>query len=45
VQRLVAKHAATASIACPSLSTKTVTPHTLRHSTAMALLHAGLTPR
>ena len=38
VEHLVAKHAA----ACPSLTGKHVTPHTLRHSTAMALLHAGV---
>jgi integrase/recombinase XerD len=42
VGRLVTKHAATARTTCPSLQTKTVTPHTLRHSTAMALLHAGV---
>lgn len=42
VQRLVAKHAATAAAACPSLAGKTITPHTLRHSTAMALLQAGV---
>lgn len=42
VQRLVAKHAATAAIACPSLNEKNVTPHTLRHTTAMALLRAGV---
>jgi len=42
VAHLVAKHAAIAAIACPSIGTKTVTPHTLRHSTAMALLHAGV---
>ena len=42
VQRLVAKHAATAAAACPSLRDKHVTPHTLRHSTAMMLLRAGV---
>jgi len=42
VGRLVAKHATTAQMACPSLRHKQVTPHTLRHSTAMALLHAGV---
>jgi len=42
VQRLVAKHSAAAAARCPSLTDKTVTPHTLRHSTAMALLHAGV---
>ena len=42
VEQLVAKHATVAVAACPSLSGKHVTPHTLRHSTAMALLHAGV---
>jgi len=42
VEHLVAKHATAAAAACPSLTGKHVTPHTLRHSTAMALLHAGV---
>ncbi len=42
IARLVAKHAEDAEDACPSLAAKNVTPHTLRHSTAMALLHAGV---
>jgi integrase/recombinase XerD len=42
VEHLVAKHTATAAITCPSLTAKNVTPHTLRHSTAMALLSAGV---
>lgn len=42
IQRLVAKHAATAAATCPSLRDKHVTPHTLRHSTAMMLLRAGV---
>lgn len=42
IAHLVAKHAAAAGVACPSMARKTVTPHTLRHSTAMALLHAGV---
>ncbi len=42
VEQLVAKHTTTATAACPSLIGKHVTPHTLRHSTAMALLHAGV---
>ncbi len=42
VQRLVAKHTATASRSCPSLRAKQVTPHTLRHSCAMRLLHHGI---
>jgi len=41
VERLVAKHAATAAASCPPLRNKTVTPHTLRHTTAMHLLQAG----
>src|SRR6266852_1210337 len=36
VQRLVARHTATACQACSSLNAKTVTPHTLRHAAAMA---------
>ena len=42
VQRLVAKHAATAALECPSVASKHVTPHTLRHSAAMALMSAGV---
>jgi site-specific recombinase XerD len=42
VAKLVAKHAARAAAHCPTLAAKTVTPHTLRHSAAMALLHAGV---
>jgi site-specific recombinase XerD len=42
VERLVAKHTATATSHRPSLQTKTVTPHTLRHTAAMALLQAGV---
>lgn len=42
VQRLVAKHVATAATSCPSLRTKQVTPHTLRHTCAMGLLRHGV---
>jgi integrase/recombinase XerD len=42
VQRLVAKHATAAARSCPSISSKHVTPHTLRHTAAMTLLHAGV---
>jgi site-specific recombinase XerD len=42
VQRLVAKHAAAAAMTCPSIADKHVTPHTLRHTAAMTLLHAGV---
>ena len=41
-QRLVARHTATACQVCASLSAKTVTPHTLRHAAAMALLRRGV---
>lgn len=40
VQRLVRKHAQVAASRCPSLRAEELHPHTLRHSCAMALLHA-----
>ena len=39
---LIRNHAATASHICPTLKTKKVSPHTLRHTAAMNLLHAGV---
>lgn len=42
VRRLVERHVATAAKACPSLRTKSVSPHTLRHSAAMQLLQSGV---
>ena len=42
VERLVTKHAAHAAANRPTIAAKNVTPHTLRHSAAMALLHAGV---
>lgn len=42
LQRLVARHAKSASTLCPSLIPKTVTPHTLRHTAAMNLLSRGV---
>ena len=42
VADLLAKHVATATGRCPSLKTKRVSPHTLRHTAAMTLLHAGV---
>jgi len=39
---LVAKHAKTATRVCPTLHNKTVSPHVLRHTAAMNLLHAGV---
>lgn len=44
LEHLVRKHCLTASRACPSIGAKRVTPHTLRHSTAMNLLHHGVDP-
>jgi integrase/recombinase XerD len=42
VERLVSKQAAAAEANCPSIKNKNVTPHTLRHTAAMALLKAGV---
>ena len=42
VQYIVSKHVATATKVCPSLARKRVTPHVLRHTTAMDLLQAGV---
>jgi len=39
---LVTRHARTAATSCPSLGTKTVTPHVLRHTCAMRLLAVGV---
>lgn len=35
-------HAETAAVTCPTLVGKNVTPHTLRHTTAMQMLAAGI---
>jgi site-specific recombinase XerD len=42
VERLIARYAAAAAERCPSLKAKRVTPHVLRHSTAMELLRHGV---
>jgi site-specific recombinase XerD len=42
VERLVHKHAAAARHHCPSLQGKRVSPHVLRHTTAVHLLQAGV---
>lgn len=42
VQRLIAKHVTTARTTCPSLTTKRISTHNLRHSCAMDLLRNGL---
>ncbi|MGO9820019.1 MAG: tyrosine-type recombinase/integrase, partial [Solirubrobacteraceae bacterium] len=40
--RRIAKHATHAAQRCPSLTSKTITPHVLRHTAAMRLLHADV---
>jgi len=42
VQYLLAKHVTIAQQICPSLKSKKVTPHVLRHTAAMELLQAGV---
>lgn len=42
LERRLATHCAAAASVCPSLHVKHVTMHTLRHTTAMRLLHAGV---
>jgi len=42
VSFLLAKHVRAAAASCPSLATKTVSPHVLRHTAAMNLLQAGV---
>jgi site-specific recombinase XerD len=42
IEYLLAKHVQAARIRCPSLRGKRVSPHVLRHSTAMDLLQAGV---
>jgi site-specific recombinase XerD len=42
LERRLAKYASTAAPSCPSLRQKKVTLHTLRHTSAMQLLHAGV---
>lgn len=42
VQHLVAKYAAVAQQTCPSLTDRRISPHVLRHTTAMELMQAGV---
>ncbi|MFN7114464.1 MAG: tyrosine-type recombinase/integrase [Alphaproteobacteria bacterium] len=42
LEQIVRRHTLAASKSCPSLKGKRVSPHVLRHSTAMELLHHGV---
>jgi integrase/recombinase XerD len=42
IRRLVERHVTKAATVCPSLATKTVSPHALRHSCSMNLLRHGV---
>jgi integrase/recombinase XerD len=42
LERRLTKHIGIATQRCPTLREKNVTPHTLRHTAAMRLLHAGV---
>jgi len=42
IEWLVTKYATAATLKCASLRDKKITPHTLRHSAAMRLLHSGV---
>jgi len=44
VHYVLSKHVATATALCPSLKKKRVSPHVLRHTTAMDLLQEGIEP-
>jgi integrase/recombinase XerD len=41
IRHITAKYAAAAQHRCPSIKAKTVSPHTIRHTTAMHLLRSG----
>jgi integrase/recombinase XerD len=42
LERRVTRHAATAAQLCSTLREKKISPHVMRHSAAMALLHSGV---
>lgn len=42
LQQRLTLYAATAARPCPKLASKNITPHVLRHTAAMRLLHAGV---
>ena len=41
IHHIIRKYAVSARSQCPSMKTKTISPHTIRHTTAMHLLRAG----
>jgi site-specific recombinase XerD len=45
VEQRLRRYVATAAAVCPSLQSKRVSPHVLRHSTAMDMLHRGVDRR
>ena len=42
IHALLRRHVATASVRCPSLQKKRISPHTIRHTTATHLLRSGV---
>ena len=42
IRRIVSRHVDTARTTCPSMVRTHISPHTLRHTCAMRLLHAGV---
>ena len=42
LEHRLARYSAVAAGSCPSLATRKITPHVLRHTAAMRLLHAGV---
>lgn len=42
IDAIIDRHVRTATVSCPSLASKKISAHTLRHTAAMRLLHAGV---
>ena len=42
VSAVIERHMKVGAASCPSLASKSATPHVLRHTCAMRLLHAGV---